>query len=432
MNFDLTQPVEGAAQLNSDIDYDTHQLLNMAPGDLPWQQRRANLSAHMSVGTQKAFRMKQQASVYGQNLGKLAELKRKMHAKSIEKEMKDLAVGGGKNFVQSNINRIAQGATSKLDRLKKLQLQTTKLISENQRLKTQNMNEAESFLHQSIDDIMKQNPEKADASNQGLKKPAPNAGQGKPLQSQEQPLEEKSTEKTLEQFKNLKQFGGQSKRLSHQNNNAGGLRGRGVRHGARGGAATSQAARSKSRSKSGESQAAGRKQEDGADNSTSKALASGNELSPSNGSPTRSVAKLKQLKKNNRVRSQTAGRAQRASEDVASRRKQQSALGRAPALANLNNRHKSTAGLNPLSAAGDLTNQKRKSTAGRYRMTGNYVGERAQSSATTNKHQFAGVKSNQGRRQNGVHSPPDEEVHSLPELDSNGDIKESRSTFNLP
>ena len=204
MNFDLTQPVGGAAQLNSDIDYDTHQLLNMAPGDLPWQQRRDNLSGHMSVGTQKAFRMKQQASVYGQNLGKLAELKRKMHAKSIEKEMKDLAVGGGKNFVQSNINRIAQGATSKLDRLKKLQLQTTKLISENQRLKTQNMNEAESFLHQSIDDIMKQKPEKADARNQSLKKSAPKAGQGKPLQSQEQPLEEKTTEKTLEQFKNLK------------------------------------------------------------------------------------------------------------------------------------------------------------------------------------------------------------------------------------
>ena len=209
-----------------------------------------------------------------------------------------------------------------------------------------------------------------------------------------------------------------------------------MRHGARGGAATAQAVRSKSRSQSGESQATGCKKEDGADNSTSKALASGNELSPDyrmeNGSPTRSAAKLKQMKKNNRARSQTAGRAQRASEDVASRRKQQSALGRAPALANLNSRHKSTAGLNPLSAAGDLTNQKRKSTAGRYRMTGNFVGERAQSSATTNKHQFAGVKSNQGRRQNGVHSPPDEEAHSLPELDSNGDIKESRSTFNLP
>ena len=65
-------------------------------------------------------------------------------------------------------------------------------------------------------------------------------------------------------------------------------------------------------------------------------------------------------------------------------------------------------------------------------MTGNFAGERAQSSATTNKHQIAGVKSTQGRRQTGVPTPPDEEVHSLPELDSNGDIKESRSTFNLP
>lgn len=122
MNFDLSQPIPRTAQLNSDIDYDTNQMLRAGTGDLlPAQRRRANISMQVT-GSQKALRMKQQASVYGQNLGKLAEIKRKTHAKSIEKDMKELAAAGGKNFVQNNIHKIAQGAASKLDRLKKLQL----------------------------------------------------------------------------------------------------------------------------------------------------------------------------------------------------------------------------------------------------------------------------------------------------------------------
>lgn len=266
--------------------------------------------------------------------------------------MKELAVGGGKNFVQSNINRIAQGGVSKLDRLKKLQLQTTKLITENRRLKTQNMNDAESFLHQSIEELLNQ---KADGQSQGLKKQKPSGSPAKPTKAKEQVPEEKLNEKTLEQFKNLKHVGNQNRRLSQQQSNAGGLKGRGQRPGRRGGAATAQAMHSRSRSKSGELGVAGRKKEDGAEDTTKKVPAGGSEQSPSNESPTRSLTKLKKAKKNNRVRSQTAGGAQRASEEITNRRKQQSALGTSPALGNLNKWHKSTAGLNPSSAAGDYT-----------------------------------------------------------------------------
>lgn len=87
-------------------------------------------------------------------------MKKKMHTKGADKDVKEMAGGGGgKNFVQSNITRIAQGTAQKLDRLKKLQLQTTKLISENRHLKTQNVNDTESFLHQSIEQIVNQKAE---------------------------------------------------------------------------------------------------------------------------------------------------------------------------------------------------------------------------------------------------------------------------------
>lgn len=189
---------------------------------------------------------------------------------------------------------------------------------------------------------------------------------------------------------------------------------------------------SRSRSKSGESGAAGRKKDDEVDGDEKKALVSGSERSPSNDTPTRSLLKPKKVKKNARARSQTAGGAQRVTEDIVNRRKQQSALGTTPAPGNLNSRHKSTAGLNASSVTGDYTHKKRKSTAGRHRMMGNFVGERVQSSATTNKPQFAAAKSPAGRRPNTVASPADDEVHSLPELDSNGDIKETRRSFKLP
>lgn len=45
-----------------------------------------------------------------------------MHAKTVEKNMMDLASKGKQNFIQNNINRITQQSHSKLDRLKKLQL----------------------------------------------------------------------------------------------------------------------------------------------------------------------------------------------------------------------------------------------------------------------------------------------------------------------
>lgn len=59
MNFDLSQPIARSVHLNSDIDYDTNQLLRAGTGDLlPAQRRRANMSMQ-ATGSQKALRMKQ-------------------------------------------------------------------------------------------------------------------------------------------------------------------------------------------------------------------------------------------------------------------------------------------------------------------------------------------------------------------------------------
>lgn len=50
--------------------------------------------------------------------------------------MIDVASAGQKNFIQNNISKVAQQSFSKLDRLKKLQIETNKLMTENRKLKT--------------------------------------------------------------------------------------------------------------------------------------------------------------------------------------------------------------------------------------------------------------------------------------------------------
>ena len=58
-----------------------------------------------------------------------------------------------KNFIQKNKNQVHGGTSSKLDRLKKLQQQTSKMINENQQLhdKDDRNNDAENYLLESID-----------------------------------------------------------------------------------------------------------------------------------------------------------------------------------------------------------------------------------------------------------------------------------------
>ena len=68
--------------------------------------------------------------VYGQNLGKIADAKRKLHAKAFGEHLKQLPPG--KNFIKENARKLSvQGASGetmkKLDRLRKLQEQTSKL-----------------------------------------------------------------------------------------------------------------------------------------------------------------------------------------------------------------------------------------------------------------------------------------------------------------
>lgn len=94
------------------------------------QQLVPMLNLDGAFSRQRGSRQAQVSKVYGQNLTKMADAKRKLHSKAFEEHLKHLPPG--KNFIKENARKLSvQGSTNeikkKLDRLKKLQEQAGKL-----------------------------------------------------------------------------------------------------------------------------------------------------------------------------------------------------------------------------------------------------------------------------------------------------------------